>query len=152
MSGAAAAASAASKFQSFMNHPVGALPSHHARPLTRQPTDLLCFLRYRNYNRSQDRLLLGPSHEVGPSRRRAEGSQPTGRETLCIAEYRYAHFLFDALLRRLLIKTLPATALAATGCIWVRYALVITPVNYSLAAVSVTCLQSVPTRLSCAVS
>jgi len=28
------------------------------------------------------------------------------------------------------------TALAATGFIWVRYSLVITPVNYSLAAVS----------------
>jgi hypothetical protein len=29
----------------------------------------------------------------------------------------------------------PGTALAATGFIWVRYSLVITPVNYSLAAV-----------------
>ena len=28
------------------------------------------------------------------------------------------------------------TALAATGFIWVRYSLVITPVNYSLAAVN----------------
>jgi len=28
------------------------------------------------------------------------------------------------------------TALAATGLIWVRYSLVITPVNYSLAAVN----------------
>lgn len=36
-------------------------------------------------------------------------------------------------------------ALAATGLIWVRYSFVITPVNYSLAAVrsSVTCLKFV---------
>ena len=31
--------------------------------------------------------------------------------------------------------TLPSLALAATGFIWVRYSLVITPINYSLAAV-----------------
>lgn len=30
---------------------------------------------------------------------------------------------------------MPRVALAATGFIWVRYSMVITPVNYSLAAV-----------------
>ena len=35
-------------------------------------------------------------------------------------------------------RTLRGIALAATGFIWVRYSLVITPVNYSLAAVRVS--------------
>ena len=40
------------------------------------------------------------------------------------------------------------TALAATGFIWVRYSLVITPINYSLAAVRPlsTCLSEANTR------
>ena len=85
------------------------LPPQPARPLTRQPADFYRPLfRYRGHNRSQDRLFLGPSHEVVPCRRRVEGSQSTGRQTLCIAERRYAHFSFTygpAPSRWLLIET-----------------------------------------------
>ena len=96
MSGAAAGASA-SKFQSFMNHPAGALTPEF---FNEGPTDLAdLFFGGRGSNRAQDRLLLGPSHEVVPCCRGAERSQSTRGQTLCVAERRYVipflpHFLY----------------------------------------------------------
>lgn len=101
-------------------------------------------------NRAQDRLFLGPSHEVVPCRRGGEGSQSTRGQTLCVSERRYViPFFYPILLNRTAIA-----ALAATGFIWVRYSFVIIPVNYSLAAVSeryVPTSAPVPSRFSCVV-
>ena len=139
-----------------MNHPAGA-PT--PKIIDESPTDFDRPLFWgRGSNRAQDRLLLGPSHEVVPCRRGAEGYQPTRGQTLGVAERRYVitflpHFFFVLLSPSCWLSIdIAIAALAATGFIWVRYSLVITPINYSLAAVSVRYVPtSVPNRFLCVV-
>lgn len=122
MSGAAAGASA-SKFQSFMNHPAGA-PT--PKIIDESPTDFdRPLFGGRGSNRAQDRLLLGPSHEVVPCRRGAEGYQPTRGQTLCVAERRYVitflpHFFLCCLVPlagyQLILPSQRSRRRALSGC------------------------------------
>jgi hypothetical protein len=68
-------------------------------------------------------------------RRGAEGSFSTRGQTLRISEYWYVILLLSV--DSGVAEQGLLAALAATGFIWVRYSLVIKPVNYSLAAVSI---------------
>lgn len=83
--------------------------------------------------RPQDRFLLGAYDEVGSGRSWSQGYEPSCRETEsiaklgCVTATSYVYWG---------CADMPSpTALTATGFIWVRYAFVITPVNYSLAGV-----------------
>ena len=96
-----------------------------------------------NYCRSEDRFLLGTGNEVVSGRGGIERSHPTRREAQCVAKPGYVVHLVLMQLTIPMFIYHPLSyfrwsneALTATGFIWVRYSLVITPVNYSLAAVS----------------
>ena len=117
----------------------------------RAPNRSVCTLAR---DRPENRLLLGPHDEVVSRRGGPEGSLASSGEALSRAEPRY---VFSALVRGLRswnfdgsllwtcrLPLLPylafllhcaRLALTATGVIWVRYSMVITPINYSLAAV-----------------
>ncbi len=113
------ASATGSKFQAFMNHTAGpktgAYPStvHQRSPSRIQTphTDTTLSLPFSSHRNS---LLLGTPHEMVSRRRRPERPLSTADK----------------------ISVPQNVALAATGMIWVRYSLVITPVNYSLAAVN----------------
>ena len=103
-------------------------------------------------NRPEDGILLGADDEVVFGCSGAEGSLSSGGEAERVAERwcvglslpasaLYADCMrFDAMSSPdlgLAWLVCVRIALAATGIIWVRYSFVITPVNYSLAAVRV---------------
>ena len=168
MSGAAASAGA-SRFQSFMNHPAGAFsPQSHDLQLTKlvtlciwdsdslfsgddlEPIVALCLCCHRH--RPEDGVLLGPAHEVVFGGGRPQGPlAPRGQaqrvpERWCVSQsisLCMAHGM--TLWLRSCNSPLPCAppALTATGFIWVRYSLVITPINYSLAAVRPSARDSV---------
>ncbi|KAG8899759.1 hypothetical protein FRC00_000972 [Tulasnella sp. 408] len=104
----AASAAASSKFQAFMNHPAGPKTVFFWAPFMKWG---LVAAGLKDLNRPAEKLSV---------------SQNVGSYFCPAPVVEVASLTF---VRRTL-------ALAATGFIWVRWSLVITPVNYSLAAVN----------------
>jgi hypothetical protein len=102
------------------------------------------FIRVR-WHRAEDGVLLGAHDEVVLGRRWCERPSSPGGEAELVAKPRCVRPVirclpsltasFPVLPSPMHIMPSLMTALFATGVIWVRYSFVITPVNYSLAAV-----------------
>jgi len=85
--------------------------------------------------------MSGPAASAGASKLQAFMNHPAGPKTVFFWAPLMKWCLVAAGLKDLSrpaekLSTSQNLALAATGFIWVRYSLVITPVNYSLAAVN----------------
>ena len=109
--------------------------SAHAPSLTKGCLTGVIVFHSCAWNRSENCVLLGPVDEVVSRHRWSEGFEPTGRQTEHLSEHGWAVSIIRSVGHAKRCAFISETALAATGFIWVRYSLVITPVNYSLAAV-----------------
>ena len=157
---AQASAAATSKFQAFMNHPAGvdcpwsAEPARELISTSPGPRTVFFWAPLMKWC-----LVAAGVKDLNRPAEKLSVSQNVGAYTLVLLLSSFSAYLFvcdagrrvfgeDCFEQLFLLSlllwlwdgtnekwVLSIVALAATGFIWVRYSLVITPINYSLAAV-----------------